>query len=412
MKRLTRLFVLALAGVGLGTVAHGAGFNTPQSGASYTAQGQGGITFFDNAGLVAQNPAAMVKLAQGTHVYGGLARYETDYTYEDLEGGNKASTTHDPPVAPHLYGLYNTGDWAVGTGLYLPFNSSIAWPDDWFGRDVLTRLELRTLNQPIVGAIRFGDLSVGGGVNFISAQVELEREVSTGGGIPAKLGGSGSTSGYNFSVLYDQGNWAAALQYNSDFTVPGDGKVQFDTSGVASAYTSQFPDGNISVELDYPALLEVGASLKSFDQGDGYQADAWAVEVGMLHASWSNYEEVRIKYNKQLPSSESVISSDWEDVIDYKIGGFYSVTDAWKIRTGYYRTASPIPARTLGPTTPDGAGRNSLYLGFGHKRDGLLLDVAALSSDFLPSTTRSNPELKGKYDGEATVLQLSVGASF
>ena len=75
----------------LGSTVQAAGFNTPQSGASYT-QGQGGITFFDNAGLVVQNPSAMVKLETGIHVYGGFARYETKYNYTDINGGSSADS--------------------------------------------------------------------------------------------------------------------------------------------------------------------------------------------------------------------------------------------------------------------------------------------------------------------------------
>ncbi|MGA0401483.1 MAG: transporter, partial [bacterium] len=92
--------------------------------------------------------------------------------------------------------------------------------------------------------------------------------------------------------------------------------------------------------------------------------------------------------------------------------GFYTVTDYMKIRGGYYRTASPIPESTLAPTTPDGAGRNSLFLGTGYKREAFLMDLAYVISDTLPSETKTNPSLPGKYDGEATVLQLSAGYSF
>ena len=67
-----------------GTV-QAAGFNTPQSGASYKPKGRV-VSRFDNAGLVVQNPSAMVKLETGIHVYGGFARYETHYNYKDLNG--------------------------------------------------------------------------------------------------------------------------------------------------------------------------------------------------------------------------------------------------------------------------------------------------------------------------------------
>jgi long-chain fatty acid transport protein len=413
MKAL-RHFLAALSFVVLGSTVQAAGFNTPQSGASYTAQGQGGITFFDNAGLVVQNPSAMVKLETGTHVYGGFARYETHYNYKDLNGGSSADTQHGPAVVPHLYALYNDGDMAFGTGANLPFNSGVEWPKEWAGRDVLTRIKVATLNQPLVVAGRFGDFSIGGGLNFYAAHIELEREVNYDGNVfSVTLGGKGTANGYNASVLYDGGTIAAAANYTSRFTVEGEGDAQFDTGNAPPALTYLFPDGGISVDLNYPDLLEMAVAWKSFSSGDGYVSGAYAIELGMLRSGWSAYEEVSIKYDKGRPGTGvTVIEQNWEDVVDYKIGGFYTFTDYLKIRGGYYKTASPIPEETLGPTTPDGAGRNSFYLGAGYKRRAFLMDLAYVMSDFLPSETRTNPDLTGKYKGNANVLQLSAGYSF
>ena len=414
--KLLRHFLTALSCLVIGSSVQAAGFNTPQSGASYTAQGQGGITFFDNAGLVVQNPAAMVKLEAGTHFYGGAAQYQTNYTYEDPNGNNKAETVHPASVVPHFYGLYNAKDWAAGTGVSFPFNSGIEWPDDWNGRQNLTKLRLATMNLPVVGAYSFGEFSIGGGLNFIRADILLEQYDSAGLGVKTDLEGEGSTTGWNTSVLYDGGNVAAALAYNAAFTINGEGNAKFDTSSILGTpfapAAANFPDGGISVDINYPALLEVAGSYKSFTSGDGYQAGAYAIEVGLLHSGWSAYDEVVIEFDKKLPAPKTTLEQKWKDVIDYKIGGFYTVTDYMKIRGGYYRTASPIPESTLGPITPDGAGRNSLFLGAGYKREAFLMDLAYLISDTLPSETKTHPTLPGKYDGEANVLQLSAGYSF
>ena len=426
--KLLRHFLTTLYCLVIGSSVQAAGFNTPQSGASYTAQGQGGITFFDNAGLVAQNPAAMIKLEAGSHFYGGAAQYQTNYTYEDLNGNNKAETVHSASVVPHFYGLYNSKDWAAGTGIYFPFNNGLEWPDSWFGSQVLTKLRLATMNLPIVGAYSFGEYSVGGGLNFITAEVILENYAiryedpnnpTVNLDVKANLEGKGTTTGWNASALYDGGNIAAALAYNAAFTINGEGDATFDISNpailnalIAGGAAPSFPNGNISVDINYPALVEVAGSYKSFTSGDGYQAGAYAIEAGLLHAGWSAFDKIVIEYDNKLPASETVLDQNWKDVVDYKIGGFYSATDYTKIRGGYYKTASPIPESTLAPTTPDGSGRNSLFLGAGYKQKAFLIDFAYLVSDFLPSETRTNPKLTGKYDGDATVLQLSAGYSF
>jgi long-chain fatty acid transport protein len=410
MKLIQNLITIGLAVATAGQI-HAAGFHTGQSGASFTGQGQTGITFFDNAGLVAQNPAAIVKLEVGSHVYGGAARYQTNFTYEDFDGNNQAETIHSASVVPHFYGLYNAKDWAIGTGIYFPFNSGTEWPDTWKGRNVLTKSRLATMNQPLVGSYSFGDFSVGGGVNFIAAQVTLENYADKNLGVKANLGGKGTATGWNASALYDAGNIAAALVYNSAYMLSGEGKAQFDTSSSPTLATT-FADGDITVNLNYPSLLELAGSYKSFTSGDGYQSGAYAIEIGILQSGWSAFDEIVIKYDKQLPASETVLEQNWEDVIDYKVGGFYSMTDYLKIRSGYYRATSPIPESTLGPFTPDGVGRNSFYLGAGYKRRAFLMDLAYIISDTLPSETRTNLALPGKYDGEANVLQLSAGYSF
>ena len=88
---LTALFLSASL-----SISFGAAFHTGQTSASYTGQGQTGVTFFDNAGLVVQNPAAMTKLNHGMHFYGGFTRYSTTFSYSDLDGGNSTI----PPILP------------------------------------------------------------------------------------------------------------------------------------------------------------------------------------------------------------------------------------------------------------------------------------------------------------------------
>ena len=90
------------------------------------------------------------------------------------------------------------------------------------------------------------------------------------------------------------------------------------------------------MDINYPALLEVAGSYKSFASGDGYQAGAYAIDW-LATSGWSAYDEVVIEFDKKLPAPKVTLEQKWKDVIDYKIGGFYTFTDYFKVRGGYYK---------------------------------------------------------------------------
>ncbi len=390
------------------------GFHTGHSSAAYVGQGLTGITNLGNAGMVVQNPATMVFLQEGTQAYGGFVRYDTEYSYDTLEGDNPASTIHEPTVAPHAYVAHNANTWAFGTGIYAPFNSGIEWPAGWEGQDVLTKIQIKTANQPLVFAQKLSDnLSVAGGINFIATNIVLEQVVedeTINAEVPATLGGKATNTGANFAIYYRNANWSFGATHNTGYTVNGKGKAQFDTSDDPDL-TDNFPDGDITAKLNIPSITEAAVAYRSYlGGGDGYQTGAWSVELGATHATWSDYDEVVITYSEEKPTTESTIEADWFDVTDYKIGGFYAFREDMKVRFGYYMTASPIPEETLGPSLPNGEGSDSLLTGFGYKYGNLLFDAAYIYTVFKDSKTETNEDLTGEYiDGRAHTVLLGVG---
>ena len=392
-----------------------AGFHTPQASAAYVGQGQTGITNLENASMVVHNPAAMVFLRSGTQAYGGLVRYDTEYSYDTIEGAsNPATTIHEPSVAPHAYIAHNSDDWAFGTGATSPFNSGVEWPAGWEGQDVLTKIKLNVLNQPVVFAQKLSDnLAIGGGINFLAANILLEQVIedeTIDVEVPATLGGTATATGANFAVYYQRGNWSAGATHNTGYALNGRGSAQFDTSDDPDL-TDNFPDGDITVNLNIPSLTEAAVSYRSYlGGGDGYQLGAWSVELGATYATWSDYDEIVITYSEEKPATETTTETDWFDVTDYKIGGFYALREDMKVRFGYYMTASPIPEEHLGPSTPDGEGRDSFFTGLGYKYGDLLFDAAYIYTIFKDSQTETNDELTGEYkDGRAQTLAFSVG---
>ena len=134
----------------------------------------------------------------------------------------------------------------------------------------------------------------------------------------------------------------------------------------------------------------MAVAWKSFSSGDGYVSGAYAIELGMLRSGWSVYEEVSIKYDKGRPGTGvTVIEQNWEDVVDYKIGGFYTFTDYLKIVVAITKQPVRFRRRHLPQRHQMVLGATALS-GAGYKRRAFLMDLAYLMSDFLPSETRTN----------------------
>lgn len=396
---------LALAGA-----AWGAGFQTAEYHAAYVGQATAGLTLLENAGMVAHLPSGMVRLPEGQYVLGGATYFVPEFEYKALESDETGTTTTEPILGPHGFGIYNRRDWAVGAGVYFPFNVDAEYKDTWAGRDQFTRERLIVGYTSLAGAYAINDeLSVGGAVNFVDAWVQLKRRVivSPGAEIPVELGGTGDAIAYSASVLYHTDNWSVGLTHNPKYTLQIDGTADFDTSAVPASLAQNFPDGGAKVDLLLPSTTELGISYHDRREDPDY-----FIELNFLRSGWSNFRELRIDFDQpSLP--DSVAERNWNDTLGIKLGGNYVVARqgdvAHRLRAGYYRDQGPAPSETVDPAVPDAEGRNEYAIGYGFANASLTVDVAYFYVDFNESKTSGDNPFPAEYDGKIDIYSLSVG---
>ena len=125
---------------------------------------------------------------------------------------------------------------------------------------------------------------------------------------------------------------------------------------------------------------------------------------------------------------------DYEDTIAYRLGGQYQLSDKWALRAGYLMEKTPIPEDTYEPRLPDGD-RTGYSIGAGYAEGSWTVDFAYMlvnldkytvntGRTYDPDTDSpyagltwfpSQPSVQsvdGEYEGDITLLALSVGYKF
>ena len=402
-----------------GGAAWASGFQTSEFSAAHVGQATAGVTLTENAAVVAINPAAMVRLEEGWHFLGGFAYFDAEADWATLNPDgtvdDSGTTVGTIPTSPHGYGVWNLGEYAVGVGLFFPFNAIAEYPADWPGKAVTIKQELNVGYNAFTGAWAVSEgISLGLAINLIGARAELTRSliVTPGVEIPLTLGATGDEIGFNISFLYEGDNWAIGVTHAPEYDLELNGAVRFDTSQ-APGLTSTFPDGTASTTLGMPSVTEIGVSWKASRRNPLY-----FIELAVTHTGWSNFTELRIKFDTGRPSAEDVSPRNWDDTIGIKLGGNWVLSREGDtdhlIRGGIFIDESPVPAETLEPGVPDSEGRNEIAVGYGYKSGGFLLDVSYFIVDPKESQTTldGSNEFAARYDAFVQILAVSAGYRF
>jgi len=420
--------LLACTSIAVFFLAHpafGASFALSENGAR--AQGMAGayVGQADDASAVWYNPAGLVRTPKaGTITLGGnlfIPRVSADDVRDvrtnpadDPHAGGEAGAT---PMTPLGYASLRAGDRvAFGLGINTPFGLSVDWEDNAFVRYQSAFAELRTLFvTPAVG-VRLTDwLNVGGGVSYVYADAELERQIFFGPGLDDgtfRLGGKANDWAYNVGVqavlAHDKGKLdrltlgityhsAVVLDFNSN-----DSSVNFT---VPAAFASTFPDSPASTTIDLPDVWTVGLSAAFVDRT--------TVNLDIQRFGWATFEGLGIETKN--PATQAVIAPivrDYDNTIAIRLGVEHWLNDTWALRGGYAFDQTPIPDKTLDPLLPD-ADRHFAHLGVGYRNGRFGVDAAYTAVFFEGISTTTN--IKGDnfaYDSFSHILTLAFNYRF
>jgi long-chain fatty acid transport protein len=164
-----------------------------------------------------------------------------------------------------------------------------------------------------------------------------------------------------------------------------------------------------SAKINIPATFAIGAA---------YTMGRLTVEADADWTFWHTYRSLPITIQDPRPPvlGSSTAQKNWEDVVAFRLGAEYRVTDPFALRAGFVYDPTPVPAATMGPELPD-ATRINYMVGAGYKIGPWTIDGAFMYIDKFDRTVnnQNNATLtgfNGTWTGDAWLVGLDVGYKF
>jgi long-chain fatty acid transport protein len=397
-----------------------AGFRLPEAGAKAMGMGFAFTAQADDPSAIYFNPAGLTQL-QGQNVMVGVSYVrENGAEYNGatpLTGGATVNETQKSLnfFIPNAYYTKTTPDgyFAYGVGIFSPFGLGQEYNDKNTSifRNQITKIDLQTIVVNPTIAFKVNEfLSFGVGIDWMYGKAKLDTTpVAPGAGnlYNSELKGDGDAWGYNFGVLFKPtANLRIGANYRSPFTLlikNGDVNLSSISPAYGSGLLGPTPKNTKgSATIAMPATFALGAA---------YTVGKLTVEADADWTFWHSFGSLPITIQDQVPTLFSKNNPKrWEDVVAFRLGAEYRVTDPLALRVGFVYDPTPVPGDTMGPELPDST-RLNYMAGVGYKVGPLTIDAAGMYIQKFDRTV-TNPQFSGTWKGDAWLASLDVGYKF
>lgn len=326
------------------------------------------VTFF--------NPAGMSFIPAKLSIAAGGFGAKTDITYQNLSTLESFDTNN--PLGTPLYAAiaYRVLDnVSVGFNFSTPFGSTIEWPSEWAGREIVQRLELKAFYfQPMVSFKLAPWASVGGSYIYAKGSVNWDKAVTQVGGTLNLKDDEASGSGFGIGFYFQPTDKLdVSIAYRSPIDMEAEnGTVTFNVSPSLHGDLKLDASGKDSFKATLPLVEEytIGATYKITPK--------WLVSGDFNYSGWQRYGQLKLDFANapigNQPNDKTVLVSpkNFKNTKTWRVGTQYQINDMFAARAGYYYDESPYADKDFQAETPSfdsnvvtaGLGIN-MFKGFG-----------------------------------------------
>ena len=371
--------------------ASASGFQVYLPGHKSNGMGGVGVGLSLDQSAMFLNPGALAMVRSNGVVLGANATLARVSFRSDNGGPQRdLQSTITPPF--NFYASFGPkdGKFKAGLAVYTPAGSKLVYAEGWEGRAALTQIDLKSVFlQPTVSYAITPQLSVGAGLTILAlGSVNLQRDISAlpYPGATIELDGKTKTQfGINAGIMFKPSEkLSVGINYVSKVNATvEEGTVTVKglpnaAPGSASYSASRrinpgFTASNFAATLPIPAHAAIGVGLMPTDK--------LTIGLDVVWTQWSAYRELRFDFSGNngngdyaavgtpgqpgsFPASTgtpglvggnnaSVSKRSYEDVLAFRLGAQYKVTDKLTVRGGAVYDQSPVRDGYVTPETPD-----------------------------------------------------------
>ena len=400
--------ILISTAVLAGFMAYAGGFRVSLQGVKQLAQAHTSA-HAEDASVAFFNPAGISFIPSKLSVAAGGFGVKNTITYQNLstlESYDTNSPMGTPIYAAIAYKVHE--NVSLGFSFATPFGSTIQYPEDWAGRDIVQKLELKAFYfQPMVSFKLADWISVGGSYIYAKGSVEWDRAATNLNATTNIKDDDASGSGFGLGFYFQPNNkWDVSLAYRSPVNMEAEnGEITFNAP--QSVYSSLGLDaaGKDAFTATLPLAEEftIGATYKITPK--------WSMSADFNYTGWEKYSKLTLDFeNTPIGNQEDptvlVSPKNWHNTKTFRIGTEYWFTEMFAGRLGWYYDESPYEDKYFIPETPS-FDSNVFTAGLGVKvGKGFGVDLAGAMA--FPKSRQFNNQLIG-FSGQAKAKAYYFG---
>ena len=338
-----------------GVLAQAGGFRVSLQGVKQLAMAHtsahaedASVTFFNPAGM--SFIPAKLSIAAGGFGAKSSVTYQNLSTLESFDTNNPLGT---PIYAAIAYRVLD--NVSVGFNFSTPFGSTIEWPSDWAGREIVQRLELKAFYfQPMISFKLAPWASVGGSYIYAKGIVNWDKAVTQLGGSLNLTDDKASGSGFGVGFyLQPTDKLDVSIAYRSPIDMEAEnGVVSFNISPALYPNLGLDATGKDSFKATLPLVDEytVGVTYKLTPK--------WIVSGDFNYSGWDRYNQLTLDFANapigNQPNDPTVLVSpkNFKSTQTWRVGTQYQINDMFAARAGYYYDQSPYADKDFQAETP------------------------------------------------------------
>ena len=370
----------------------------------------------EDASVAFFNPAGISFIPNKLSVAVGGFGAITEVEYQSLETLQSYKTEN--PLGTPLYAAIAykvTNNVSVGLSVTTPFGSTVKWADDWTGREIVQKMELKSFYfQPMV-SYKFNDwASIGVSYIYAKGMVDWDKAVTNLGGTlninDEKATGSGFGVGF---YLKPSSNLDLSIAYRSPVIMKADNGVATFTGVPEAVLTS--PQLNVGADGQDAFTAELPL-VDEYIIGLTYRiTPKWLVSADFNYHGWERYSKLTLDFENaqvgnQADKTVLVSPKNFKNAKTFRIGTQYMLTDKLAGRLGYYFDESPYEDKYFIPETPS-FDASVFTAGLGYKFGKLGVDLAAALS-FPEARKVNNDYLSFRGQAKAKPMYLGLGFTY